>query len=103
MSDKSSQPERSFTIGRPHPAIPFSLGAVAVGLLWFASHSMTSNVKNVTVTYMYETSPGSASGGKVYADSITFYPGYVVMSHGNGHGNVFSVDRLRDFSYSPGK
>ncbi len=59
-------------------------------------------VRNVTVDYMYETDPGSASGhNELEVDSIEFLPGYIVMTDSRGRTQLLALDRLRKFNYRP--
>ena len=85
-------------------SIGFLLGAVVVGALWLSSRPSDTPrnaiVRDVTVNYMYETDPGSASGQNDLAvESVEFLPGYVVVTDNNGRTQLFAVDRLRRFSY----
>jgi hypothetical protein len=84
-----------------------SVGAIATGagwLTWRESVTSSNVVHNVTVSYMYETNPGSASGSKdLSVESIQFHPGYVVITQASGHGSLFAVDRLRNFQFAPTK
>ncbi len=87
-------------------SIGFLLGAIVVGSCWLSSRSgnaiRNDIVRNVTVDYMYETDPGSASGNKDLAvDSIEFLPGYVVMTDKRGRTQLLALNRLRRFSYQP--
>ena len=87
-------------------AVGFLVGAVVVGACWLSSRTAESErhniVRNVTVDYMYETDPGSASGNSDLAvDSIEFLPGYVVMTETRGRTQLLALDRLRKFSYRP--
>jgi len=62
----------------------------------------TSTVKNVVLTYSYETSPSSTSGDDSLAvESIQFYPNYVLVRASNGNTSLFAVEKLRQFSYRP--
>ena len=59
-------------------------------------------VHDVTVSYMYETDPGTAEGNESKrVASIQFFPGYVVIASPTGECELFSVDRLRRFSFTP--
>lgn len=92
-------------------AVGFLIGAIVVGSCWLSSstkeserHDIVRNVivRNVTVDYMYETDPGSASGNKDLAvDSIEFLPGYVVMTDTRGRTQLLALNRLRRFNYWP--
>ena len=85
-------------------AIGFVVGAVFVGACWLSSRTTESKrddiVRNVTVDYMYETDPGSASGSNDLAvESIEFLPGYVVMTDTRGRTQLLALNRLRKFNY----
>ena len=59
-------------------------------------------VRNVVLSYTYETSPNSTAGDDSLAvDSIQFQPNYVLVTASNGKTSLFAVDRLRQFSYRP--
>ena len=99
------------------PTFLLILGFIAGGLLvgsaaviattagWLRpgeSDSAPTVVQNVTVSYMYETDPGSASGNNdLPVESIQFHPGYVVVTRSSGDSSLFAVDRLRNFQFSP--
>ena len=58
-------------------------------------------VHDVTVSYLYETEPGRATGHESQpVKSIRFFPGYVVLALPSGECELFAVDRLRRFSYA---
>ncbi|QEG22029.1 hypothetical protein [Mariniblastus fucicola] len=87
-------------------AVGFLVGAVVVGACWLSSRTTESHgddiVRNVTVDYMYETGPSSASGSEELAvDSIEFLPGYVVMTDNRGRTQLLALNRLRKFNYWP--
>ena len=87
-------------------AIGFLVGAVVVGACWLSAHTSASPrldiVRNVTVDYMYETEPGSASGNRDFeVDSIEFLPGYIVMTDTDGRTQLLALNRLRRFTYQP--
>lgn len=98
--DKPMDPVAPSRLERRLLVISFLLGAILIGLLW-AGDSSVRTVKNVTVTYMYETSPTGASGSTIEVDSIEFHSDYVVLNHSEGFGQVLAVDRLREFTYRP--
>ena len=59
-------------------------------------------VRNVTIDYMYEYEPNSASGHKALAvASVEFRPGFIVVTETNGTTKLFAIDRMRKFSYTP--
>ena len=84
-----------------------SVAAIATGsgrLTRRESATSSDVVHNVTVSYMYETDPGTASGSNdLPVESIQFYPGYVVITQKSGHSSLFAVDRLRKFQFAPTK
>jgi hypothetical protein len=84
-----------------------SIGAIAIGAGWVTRYQSVTSfdvVYNVTVSYMYETDPGSATGSKdMPVESIKFHPGYVVITQASGHSSLFAVDRLRTFQFAPTK
>ncbi len=87
-------------------AIGFLIGAVVVGVCWLSSGRKGSPrhdiVRDVTVDYMYETDPGSASGNNgLQVDSIEFFPGYVVVTDTGGGTQILALNRLRKFNYRP--
>lgn len=86
-------------------AIGFVIGAVVVGSSWFARGDTSpahNTAQDVTVSYMYETNPGQASGNNNKpVQSIQFHPGYVVVTGESGRSDLFAVERLRKFSFSP--
>jgi hypothetical protein len=87
-------------------SIGFLFGAVVVGACWLSSRSGIASrndiVRNVTVDYMYEADPGSASGhSELAVDSIEFLPGYVVMTDTRGGTQLLALNRLRKFKYRP--
>jgi hypothetical protein len=66
------------------------------------SNAYTNVVHDVTLSYMYETDPGSASGTNgMKVESIQFHPGYVVVTGELGQSSVFAVERLRSFHFRP--
>jgi len=81
----------------------FLLGAIVVGSSWLSTRETDANiVRNVTIDYMYETEPGSASGHKALAvASIEFRPGFVLVTEASGATRLFALDRMRKFSYTP--
>lgn len=86
--------------------VGFLMGAVLVGACWLSSRIAESArydiVRNVTVDYMYETAPGSASGSSdLQVNSIEILPGYVVVTDTHGRAQLFALDRLRRFNYWP--
>lgn len=101
-SQQSPNPSSSPIV---HLAIGFVAGAIVVGSSWLTTRESTPSpnvVRDVTVTYMYETDPGSAGGNNDKpVDSIEFYPGYVVITEDTGRSNLFAVDRLRTFHFEP--
>lgn len=86
-------------------SIGFIMGAVVVGTSWLGTRESElpqSIVRNVSVIYMYETDPGSASGtNDLPVESILFHSDYVVMTRTNGQSILLAVDRLRQFSFAP--
>jgi len=81
----------------------FLLGAIVVGAGWLFTHANDAAVvRDVTIEYMYEHEPNRASGHKALAvASVEFRPGAVVVTETNGTTKLFSLDRLRTFSYTP--
>jgi len=62
----------------------------------------SANVRNVVLSYTYETSPNSTAGDDSLAvDSIRFEPNYVLVTASSGKTSLFAVERLRQFSYRP--
>ena len=86
-----------------HLATGFLIGAIVVGSSWLSTLGTETNiVRNVTLDYMYEDEPNSASGRKGLAvASIEFRPGFLVVTETNGTTKLLAVDRLRRFSYTP--
>ena len=88
-----------------HLAIGFVVGSIVVGASWLTTRESppSSNaVHDVTVSYMYETDPGSASGSSDEpVKTIQFHPGYVVITAMSGDSTLFAVDRLRRFQFKP--
>lgn len=88
-------------------AITLPLLYLVLGFLVGASflsnrHSTNPEIRNVTVSYMYESEPGSAGGNNnVPLDSIQFYPEYIVINETNGGSRLMAVNRLRSFSFQP--
>ena len=85
-------------------AVGILIGAVVVGACWLSSGTSETKsvVRNVTVDYMYETDPGSASGHNDLAvDSIEFLPGYVKLTDTRGRTQLLALNRLRKFNYWP--
>ena len=61
-----------------------------------------SNVRNVVLKYMYETSPGSAAGNNALeVNEIRFFPNYVLVTDSRGQTQLLSISRLRNFSFHP--
>ena len=86
----------------------FVAGAVVVGACWLATRRPETEplniVRNVTVDYMYETDPGSASGHRdLEVATVEFLPGYVVLTDSGGTAQLLAVNRLRRFNYRPTK
>ena len=81
----------------------FLLGAIVVGSSWLSTRETDADmVRNVTIDYMYEYEPNSASGHKALAvASVKFRPGFVVVTEINGTTKLFALDRMRKFSYTP--
>ena len=81
----------------------FLLGAIVVGSSWLSTRETgTKIVRNVTIDYMYETDPGSASGHKALeVASIEFRQGYVIVTTINGTTELLALDRIRRFAYTP--
>ncbi len=78
------------------------IGAAIVGSIWFITSGPDRVVRNVKVNYMYQTNSNSSSGSHdVPVDSIEFYPRYIIVTRDNGYSNVFAIDRLTRFSFSP--
>ncbi len=100
-------PEPSASTASPvfHLAIGFVMGAVVVGSSWFATRKTNhanNAIRDVSVSYMYETNPGEASGNNdMPVDSIHFYPGYVVVTGASDQSHLFALDRLRNFQFAP--
>jgi hypothetical protein len=102
---KSKQPSSPGNASVFYLACGFVAGAIVVGSSWLTTRKSTPSpdaVHDVTVTYMYETDPGSASGSNdQFVKSIKFHPSYVVMTGASGDSTLFAVDRLREFHYKP--
>jgi hypothetical protein len=111
MNMKSKQPLRFvgspiflLAVGFIAGAIVVGLaGGIALGLAWSTGQASSSDiVHDVTVSYMYETEPGSASGNNTLpVKSIQFRPGCVVITRVSGHSSLFAIDRLRMFRFAP--
>lgn len=102
---ESNQPSNPGPSSILHLGIGFIVGAIFVGFGWLAtrvSPSSANVVRDVSISYMYETDPGSASGSNAEpVDSIQFHPGYVVVTGPGGRSRLFAVDRLRKFHFEP--
>ena len=81
----------------------FLLGAIVVGSSWLSTRGTDSDiVRNVTINYMYEHAPNSASGHEALAvASVEFQPDFIVVTETNGTTRLFAINRLRKFSYTP--
>ncbi|TWU18722.1 hypothetical protein Poly21_08880 [Allorhodopirellula heiligendammensis] len=101
LDTASQRPPRS-SAARPF-CIGFLLGAIVIGAAWTVVRVRDPKVlRNVTVSYMYETSPGSASGNNsLEIKSIEFYAGYLMMTDNNDMTRLLAIDRLRSFSFKP--
>ena len=61
-----------------------------------------SVVKDVVVSYSYETSSSSSAGNSALAaDSIEFHPTYVLVHAASGNTYLYPVERLKQFSFRP--
>ncbi|MCP4098242.1 MAG: hypothetical protein GY748_18585 [Planctomycetaceae bacterium] len=61
-----------------------------------------SVVKDVVVSYTYETSSSSSAGNSALAaDSIEFHPTYVLVHATSGDTFLFPVERLQQFRFRP--
>lgn len=99
-------PDNTSTSSVAMLASGFLLGAVVVGACWLTSIGIGQTdhriVRDVTVDYMYETDPGSASGhNDLEVASLEFLPGYVAMTDANGRTQLLALERLRRFNYQP--
>ena len=86
--------------------VGFVVGAIVVDACWLSSRvgsaARTEIVRDVTVDYMYETNPASASGhNALEVDTIEFLPGYVVMTDKRGNTQLLALNRLRKSIYKP--
>ncbi|MEZ6108868.1 MAG: hypothetical protein R3B96_23000 [Pirellulaceae bacterium] len=61
-----------------------------------------SRVNNVVLSFMYETSAGSAAGhNALEVDEIRFFPNYVLVTDSRGETQLLAISRLRNFSIHP--
>ncbi len=87
------------------------LGALAVGALWLATafpvsrplgppSVIHSDLGDLKVDFMIQTSPGSASGSTLEGVSdLEFHPTYVVVKGRDGSGRIFVVDKIQSLSW----
>ena len=82
-------------------ALGFVLGLIVAGACWLMTRQPAiPHVNKVTVDYVYESDPGSASGyNGMQVDSLQFFPGYVVITDTQGKSTLLAADRLRSFSF----
>jgi len=84
------------------PASMFGLGALAVGLLWYATSAPGPvTVKDVSIDYTYELSTGRTSRSTMDAESVEFQAGFILIRRANGSGRLLAVDRLHGFTFKP--
>lgn len=80
--------------------LPMLNNAAAAPTSAFAGQASHPPVRDVILSYSYETSPNSTSGNKnLKVDSIYFYHNYVVVQADNGNTSLLAVDRLKHFDY----
>jgi len=103
-------PETPENLGQPDiliqnlqkPVSMFGLGALAVAILWyFTSSSGTITVNDVSIDYTYHLSENRTSRSAMDADSIVFQPGFILIRHDNGSGQLLAVDRIQEFHFQP--
>ncbi|WP_146389841.1 hypothetical protein [Allorhodopirellula solitaria] len=92
---------------QPSPFLPLCLGFVAgaalVGAAWILlGPSRPGHFHDMTVDYMYETSPGTATGSSsLEVESLEIHPEFVLLTDARGESRLMMLSRLRKLHFKP--
>jgi hypothetical protein len=84
----------------------FLAGVAFLGILFLIARSSSTPAVpiatgDLTIKYMYQRASTEMASGDIKAESIAFHPSYLVVTSNGGRSvNVFSSDRLAEFSFS---